>query len=195
MPAEFPVVLCRYRPYFYNELYSAEELCCHGHRQPDWVGGNASFKGSSLCTTYWCQDSKLLNIHLHNGDIQFVGLHHNLIGMWRIRYWRMTSGHKGREAATVVAVSRVSRVTRDAFLTCTRNHSLTKVTNIIDSTYIAMIGYWPFTVPHSWSWWEVAITCTTETRVAKVCCNPKTSFWIRPASLKLFGRTALLHFM
>jgi hypothetical protein len=50
--------------------------------------------GSSVCTTYWCQDSKLLNIHLHNGAIQFVGLHHNLIGMWRIRYLRMTSGHK-----------------------------------------------------------------------------------------------------
>jgi len=61
----------------------------------------------------------------------------------------MTSDRKGREAATVVAVSRVSHVTRDAFLTSTGHHSLTKVTNITDSTYIAMIGYWPFTVPHS----------------------------------------------
>jgi len=95
----------------------------------------------------------------------------------------MTSGRKGREAATVVAVSRVSHVTRDAFLTSTRHHSLTKVTNITNSTYIAMIGYCPFVILHSWSWWEVAITCTTETRVAKVCFNPKTPFWIRPAFL------------
>jgi hypothetical protein len=57
-----------------------------------------------------------------------------------------------------------------------------------------MIGYWPFTIPYSWSWWEVAITCTIETRVAKVCCNRKTPFWIRPAFLKLFGRTGLLQF-
>jgi hypothetical protein len=61
----------------------------------------------------------------------------------------MTSGRKGSEAATVVVVSRVSHVTRDAFLTSTRQHSLTKVTNITDSTYIAMIGYWPFTIPYS----------------------------------------------